>query len=122
MMELIKILKTDFEFNDERGKLVQLVHMGQKQVNYVFSKGGVFRGNHYHADNIESFYVISGKFQVDVKKDGMEESYVFGAGDFFAILPGVMHSFYYIEDTQLIGMYDRGVEYQDGTKDIIACE
>ena len=37
----------------------------------------------------------------------------------FLIEPEVMHSFIYLEDTTLIGFYDKGVELPDGTKDII---
>ena len=54
---LIQFLKPDFEHTDERGKLVQLVHDGWKQVNVIESKAGQIRGNHYHKVNREAFYV-----------------------------------------------------------------
>jgi dTDP-4-dehydrorhamnose 3,5-epimerase-like enzyme len=43
---MIKILKPDFVFEDERGSLVQLVRDGYKQINVVTSKAGVERGRH----------------------------------------------------------------------------
>ena len=36
----------------------------------------------------------------------------------FLVPPYVMHSFKYKEDSLLVAMYDLGVEYEDGTKDI----
>ncbi len=117
---MIKILKPDFVFNDERGTLVQLVHEGYNQINVVTSKAGVERGNHCHNINREGFYVVEGSFTVNVSKNGEKASYNFGKGDMFIIEPQVMHSFFYHEDTTLVGFYDKGVELPDGTKDIIA--
>ena len=57
---LIEYIKPDFEFSDERGTLRQLVHTGWKQVNYITSVIGSFRGNNYHKKNTEAFFVISG--------------------------------------------------------------
>lgn len=115
---LIKIIEPDFKFKDERGDLVQLTRTGFKQFNYIFSKKDVIRGNHYHKKNNEAFYVISGKFTLNVKKDDIEETYTFKTGDMFLVPPFVIHSFIYLEDTLLNSMYDLGVENEDGTKDI----
>ena len=48
----------------------------------------------------------------------MSEEYIFYKGDMFKIPPYVLHSFYYEEDTWLVSMYDKGVELQNGEKDI----
>ena len=118
---LIKFIKPDFEFSDDRGCLKQLVHEGWKQVNYITSIGNAFRGNHYHKDNREAFYVISGRFLLEAKTiDGsIMEKYEMKSGDFFIINPMVVHSFNYLEDTELISFYDKGFERFDGTKDIL---
>ena len=115
---LIEILSPDFEFSDERGCLTQLVHQGYNQFNIIFSKKDIVRGNHYHKENREVFFVITGSFKVIAEKDFKREEYLFNAGDMFLIPPYVMHSFYYIEDTWLASMYDIGVEHSDGSKDI----
>jgi len=117
---LIEILEPDFAFEDERGELVQLAREGYRQFNVVFSKGGVIRGNHYHKENNEVFYVMSGSFELSAQKDGASEAYVFKKGDMFKVPPFVMHSFNYLEDTWVAAMYDKGVEHADGTKDIYA--
>lgn len=115
---LIELMKPDFIFDDERGSLRQLVHQGYSQFNIVFSKKGVFRGDHYHKENKEVFYVINGSFELAASKDGVVENYTFKEGDMFLVPPYVMHSFNYKEDSLLAAMYDLGVEHEDGTKDI----
>lgn len=116
---MIKIIKPDFIFEDERGTLTQLVHEGYSQINVVTSKAGVERGNHYHALNREGFYVVEGAFLLEASLDGKNESHEFRKGDMFIIEPYVMHRFVYREDTVLVAFYDRGVELPDGTKDIL---
>ena len=118
---LIKFIKPDFQFSDERGSLTQLVHDGWKQVNYITSVTGSFRGDHYHVKNTEAFYLISGTFKLKLKHIKTQESseYDIKAGDFFVIYPYVSHSFSYTSDCALISMYDMGVENSDGTKDIV---
>ena len=111
---MLRILPTDFEFRDERGTLTQLVHSGYSQVNVISSKQGALRGGHYHKLNEEAFYVVFGSLEVTV--DG--EVHTFRQGGFFGIEPFDRHSFRFLEDTVLVSMYSRGVELEDGTKDI----
>lgn len=115
---MIKILEPNFKHEDERGTLVQLVREGYKQINVISSQANTFRGGHYHKINIEAFYVIYGKFDVELIKDDETSKYTFQTGDMFLIEPNVLHNFYYLEDTLLVGMYDKGVELGDGKMDI----
>ena len=48
---LIEYIKPDFEFKNENGTLIQLVHEGWKQVNVIFSNATGVRGGHYHKYN-----------------------------------------------------------------------
>ena len=117
---LIQFIKPDFEFSDARGSLTQLVHGDWKQVNYITSVAGAYRGGHFHKQNTEAFYVISGAFLLVVESSvGKEhEEYTMKAGDFFTIPPMVTHSFTFTDNTQLISFYNHGVENADGSKDI----
>lgn len=115
---MIEILIPNFKFEDERGKLIQLVREGYKQVNVIFSKKGVIRGNHYHKINQEMFYIISGKFCLMVELGNRREEYIFQTGDMFKIKPFVKHSFEFLEDTILVSLYDKGVELSEMEKDI----
>lgn len=114
---LIKILKPDFRFEDERGCLTQLVHQGYRQVNVVTTKGGVFRGGHYHKENVETFYVVYGRFRFTAELDGQREEREFAAGEMFSVEPYVLHGFDYLEDSLVVALYDKGVEHTDGTMD-----
>ena len=111
---MLKRIATDFHFEDDRGTIVQLIHEGYAQINVITSNKGGFRGGHYHKENEEAFYIVSGKLEVTV----IEETAVFTTGDFFGIEANDMHSFTFLEDTALVSMYSRGVEHADGTKDI----
>lgn len=118
-MKLAEILQPDFSFADERGLLVQIAHGDIAQVNAVFTKKGAVRGNlHYHKLSKETFYILSGKIRVTLTLGDVREEAVFGAGDAFRIPENVRHSFDYLEDTWLVGMYSSRVELPDGTKDI----
>ena len=116
---MITVLKPDFEYSDDRGLLVQLVHDGYRQVNMCFSKGGTERGGHFHRENKETFYIVSGCCEITASLDGVTEKFNFSAGDMFTVEKNVLHSILYPVDTVLIVMYDKGVELPDGTKDII---
>ncbi len=111
---MLKTIKTDFHFTDERGSIVQLIHQGYRQINVITSKKGVVRGGHYHKQNEEAFYIISGELEVTVNNEILR----FRTGDFFGIEANDMHSFVFLEDTILVSMYSSGVELDDGTKDI----
>lgn len=112
---MIEIMEPNFQFNDDRGTLVQLVRDGFKQFNVITSHDKVIRGGHYHKSNDEAFYIISGKCIVIVEDaKGEREEYVFGAGDMFKIRPFTMHSFEYLEETMLVSMYSNGVEIEGG--------
>lgn len=116
---LIEFIKPDFEFEDERGTITQLIHDGWKQVNYITTKAGVTRGNHYHKNNEEAFYVITGMFELEVKdvKSGEIEFFTMKKGDFFVIKRYLNHSFKFLENTILLSFYSNSVVEENG-KDI----
>lgn len=117
---MITILKTDFAFSDNRGEICQLLSFQNKQVNYLFTRKDAKRGCHYHKNNREYFYIISGKVGLnwyDVGTHDNSASYIFEAGGFFCVEPYTVHDFNFLEDTQMIVVYDKGVEEENG-KDI----
>ncbi len=115
---LIEFIKPDFVFENEAGCLTQLVHNGWNQVNVIHSVAGSIRGGHYHKYNKECFYIIEGSFKLTVWNDKEKEEYEIKKGDMFIMPENTYHTFEYHEDTILIGMYDKGVELDENTKDI----
>ena len=79
---LIERIEVDFEYEDDRGVLTQLVHRGYSQINVVTSKGGMSRGGHYHKYNTEAYFIIRGKCKVTARRGDEQESGIFVAGDF----------------------------------------
>lgn len=121
-MDLFKVLKPDFEFKDERGELCQLVHDGWKQTNVLITKAGVIRGVHYHKISREAFYVVSGSVDVKFCKEEEKANRHFGTGEFFMVMPNVVHELSFPEDCVMVQLYDIPVEKKDGTKDIYVGE
>ena len=115
---LYEIMEPNFQNIDKRGGLVQLVRDGYSQVNFIYSKAGSVRGGHYHHRNTEVFYVVRGSFDLVLEHYSGKETYKFQAGDMFKVFPEVKHTFYYSEDTELISLYNYGVELSDGEMDI----
>ena len=118
--EMIEFIKPDFSFQDERGTLVQLCREGWKQINVTSTKAGVFRGGHYHKNNQEAFYIIEGEIEINLTKDGKQETVTVQSGDFFILKPYAMHSFNFKKNTVMVALYDKGVEEANGQKDIYA--
>ena len=118
-MDLIKILTPNFVFPDDRGLLVQICREGYRQINAVFTKKGAVRGNlHYHKHTKEAFFILSGRVRVTAVRGDFTEEREFCTGDMFLIEENVRHTFVYLEDTYLVGLYTAGVENPDGTRDI----
>jgi len=115
---LVCLLREDFVFEDERGKLAQLVHDGYKQINVIFSRKGAKRGGHFHKENAEAFYIVSGGCFLRASYKGEKEEHFFKEGDMFRVERNVWHSFEFTQDTLLVSMYDKGVELPDGRLDI----
>lgn len=118
MEKMFEFLKPDFENIDDRGELKQLYSKSCKQVNYSFSKKWTFRGNHYHKINKEIFYIISGKIEICFQRGEEKETVVVKDGDLFQIFPFTLHSFNFLENTQMIVIYDKGVVLNNNEKDI----
>lgn len=119
---LIKILIPNFDFKDERGSLTQLCRTGYKQINVITSVANSVRGGHYHQDNDEAFFIISGELKLEVwnlNVNENKEEYVFREKDMFCIPKNIVHSFTFTRPTILVSMYSKGVELSDGTKDIL---
>lgn len=115
---MLEIVKPDFIYEDERGRLLQLLRCGVKQINLVWTKKGARRGDHYHRVNSEIFYVVQGEIALRLSQGFLQEEYRFSEGDMFVVKPNAMHSFEFLEDTLLLACYDKGVELPDGGKDI----
>lgn len=81
---------------DARGKLIGLMNEGVwEEFNYLETKAGHVRGNHYHRETREAFFIIEGEIEVVTKlPDQQEISIILNAGDMIEIEPGENHTFH----------------------------
>ena len=96
-----------FEFNDQRGSIRGLSRGGPwREINHASSRQGTKRGNHWHRDTSESFYIIRGEVRVETKDmlSGEEHSFLAGTGDFFTIPQMTLHSFSMLADAEWINL------------------
>lgn len=107
---MINFIKPEFKNIDSRGYLYQLFSDTWKQVNLLYSKINTFRGDHYHKENKEVFFLISGKCKLKLINMITEEEKIINIKekDMFIINPYIKHSFYFTEDTIMIAAYSKG--------------
>ena len=123
-MVFYKLIKPDFVVKNPKGILAQLCHEGWTQVNVLCSPAGSARGNHYHKENLECFYIVSGQIKViftSIDKSDSEER-IFTEGEMFVIYTNVVHSLESVSDTVMVALYNKGVEKESGEKDIWSAE
>lgn len=121
-MKLYDLLKVDFYLENEKGRLLQLVHKDYSQVNVITSFAGTERGGHYHKETEEAFFIIEGSIELLLYCGDEREEITFHKNDFFVIHPYVVHEMKFPEDCMMIAMYTTPVERDDGSKDIHIAE
>jgi dTDP-4-dehydrorhamnose 3,5-epimerase-like enzyme len=92
---------------DSRGGFLGIINKYTwGEINFVRTKAGVVRGNHYHRYTKELFYVLSGEIQIDVKNIVSNEEHHFLAKPdmVFIIDPYEVHTFTTIEDSTWLNM------------------
>ena len=74
---LITMLKPDFEFSNETGLLVQLVHEGWSQINVLVSKANSTRGGHFHKVKQRSILYSKRKNEIIIRdRNGKRRVYI----------------------------------------------
>lgn len=96
---------------NERGYLVEfpVKDFNIKQVNILFSYANTIRGNHFHKETEEYFYIIKGKVNVTITNINSKEKKIFNveSGDYFHVYPYNLHVLKFIEDTQIMSFYSK---------------
>ena len=119
--EIIKKIEPAFE--DERGKISNILEEPITHIAIITSKKGAIRANHYHPDQVQYEYLISGKYESyskDLKKKGAEmEKHVIEPGNLVITPPMIAHAMKFLEDSVMLnlttGMRD-SKSYEQHTK------
>jgi mannose-6-phosphate isomerase-like protein (cupin superfamily) len=110
----MKILSPYQTFEDERGILLGLLNEGNwEEFNYLETKSGLSRGNHYHKLTREFFFIIEGEGEIHIQDEfGLVTEHPFKSKDLFVIEPGENHTFYCKSDTKWINALSKKFDNQ----------
>jgi dTDP-4-dehydrorhamnose 3,5-epimerase len=120
---LIKIIKIEPAFVDERGSILDL--LGNEQINHIgmlLSKKDSIRGKHYHKKQKQYTLVLNGKIRIVTKdlskKNSMIESFQLNKMEMALFPTFCYHSLEAIEDSECLIFTSKGREgdsYEEDT-------
>lgn len=105
---------------DEKGEFVQVsYHEDIGHLAFFELREGQMRGNHYHRQKHEVFYIVSGRIQAVFASvpPGREKKAVLEKGMKVHVPAGIAHSFYGIEDSLVV---EYSPQYYDKTDSVKA--
>lgn len=104
--EVIK--KVEPAFVDDRGTIINILEEPICHVAIIFSKKGSIRGNHYHPEQIQHVYLVSGLYESvskDVRdKNAKVEKVLVEAGSLVTTLPMIAHAMRFLEDSVILNL------------------
>ena len=106
-------------WEEERGEFVQIAYQeGMYHLAAFEIRKGFSRGNHYHEQKEEIFYVFEGKIKASfVDMDSLEkEERILEKGDKIRVQPRCGHLFYGLEDTLVIEYSPQVYDKEDNFK------
>ncbi len=101
------------EFSDERGAISNVLEEPINHVAIITSKKGTIRANHYHPEQIQYVYLLSGKFE-SVSKDlqngegAKVEKVIVEAGNLITTPPMIAHAMRFLEDSVMLNLTTAG--------------
>ena len=106
----MKLLNPYMEKQDVRGGVRGLFNQFPlEELNLICSVQGAVRGNHYHINTREFFYIVSGDIHLSVVTTGQQSIFdgVLGCGAIFIIEPYEVHTVTALTDVKWINGLDR---------------
>ena len=65
----MRIIKPYLENSDNRGLFFGIINYGNwEEINYIETNSGNIRGDHYHKNTIEMFFIIEGEIELTILK------------------------------------------------------
>lgn len=108
-MSLERIVRLTPALKDDRGFITNVLESDIKHVSVIFSMKGAVRGNHYHKQDFQHIFLVSGKYRSESKQvdipDGRLESLIVEPGDLVITPPMVAHRMTFLEDSIQIALY-----------------
>lgn len=102
------VKKINPAFEDERGAISNVLEEPICHVAVITSKKGSIRANHYHPEQMQYVYLVSGKYESVSKdlndKNSKEESQVIEPGDLVITPPMIAHAMRFLEDSVMLNL------------------
>ena len=104
-----------FKRLDERGGFLGITQESWAEVNFIETRANQVRGNHYHKETRELFFIVSGEIEVVIEdlNSGKHSELSFRKGDVFIIEPYEVHTFRTRTDAQWINMLSKPMDLQN---------
>ena len=95
---------------DDRGLLLGISQKSWiREINYFETSANQIRGNHYHTETKEMFFIIEGELKVlayNIQTKEKDE-HIFKKGDLFFVYPYEVHTFFTLTDVKWINMLSK---------------
>jgi mannose-6-phosphate isomerase-like protein (cupin superfamily) len=100
---------------DARGLFLGITRESWAEVNYIETAAQQVRGNHYHKETRELFFIISGEIEVMIDNllSGEHLEMLIGEGDVFIIEPYELHTFRTRTAARWINMLSRPLDQRN---------
>ena len=103
-----KIIKIEPAFEDERGIISNILEEPITHVAIITSKKGSIRANHYHPEQIQYEFLISGSYESvtkDISVEGAEvETKLIGPSSLVITPPKIAHAMRFLEDSVMLNL------------------
>jgi len=115
----VKVSKINPAFEDDRGKISDLINEPINHVGIITTKKDAIRANHYHRLSTQYSYILSGKFEVLLSEKNdltHKKKIILNEGELITIPPKIIHKFKAIESSVMIDMISEsraGESYED---------
>ncbi|MBW2977067.1 cupin domain-containing protein [Candidatus Woesearchaeota archaeon] len=104
--EIVKKIEPAFE--DGRGEITNILEEPISHVAIITSKKGSIRANHYHPEQTQYEYLVSGRYESvskDLKKkDAEEEKQIIEPGSLVITPPMIAHAMRFLEDSVMLNL------------------
>ena len=108
----MQILSPYMQNSDERGCFMGITRDQWAEVNFIETVANQVRGNHYHKQTRELFFIVAGEVEIVVENTLSGERHEFCArkGDMFVVEPYELHTFRTRTDAQWINMLSQALD------------
>lgn len=114
---MYRLIEPYFSHSDDRGVIHGVLNFGNwREINYVASSADMVRGNHYHRETEELFFILQGRIRVVVQRvengclAGSREEFTVGEGAIFVVETMVNHVFYILENARWMNVLSKPID------------